>query len=151
MFRGVWDGVHPVAVKRFKGAFLEGRVDISNELEVLKLCRCVGLPAGCLQLCGNMQLWQETLRTPLNHAVHMRGVWDGVHPVAVKRFKGAFLEGRVDISNELEVLKLCRCVGLPAGCLQLCGNMQLWQETLQTPLNHAVHMCGAVCCKTLLL
>eukprot|EP00891_Asterochloris_glomerata_P007287 jgi/Astpho2/7287/Aster-01593 len=39
VFRGVWDGVHPVAVKRFKGAFLEGRVDISNELEVLKLCR----------------------------------------------------------------------------------------------------------------
>ena len=71
-------------------------------------------------------------------------MWDGVHPVAVKRFKGALLEGRFDVSNELEVLKLCRCAGLPIACPQLCANMQLCQVTLRTPLNSAGHLCRAV-------
>ena len=73
-----------------------------------------------------------------------RGMWDGVHPVAVKRFKGTLLEGRFDVSNELEVLKLCRCAGLPIACPHLCANMQLWQVTLRTPLDSAGHLCGAV-------
>ena len=38
-----------MAVKRFKGALLDGRFDISNELEVLKLCRCGWLRVGCPQ------------------------------------------------------------------------------------------------------
>ena len=70
MFRGVWDGVHPVAVKRFKGTLLEGRFDISNELEVLKLCRCVGLPVGCSQ---HAMMASDTTNPSESYCAHVWG------------------------------------------------------------------------------